>query len=159
ESGQGALSGAALKDLTSYNQNFANTAFNNAFNQYSSQYQNNFNNYQTAYSNAYNQYQTQQNNTFNRLYSLTGLGQNAAANTGEQGTALAGQQAQSAQNVGTALAAGQVGTANAISGGTNTLGSLALLPALMNSGGGSSPSTFDYNLGVGGTDTALPYLA
>ncbi len=95
--GQGALSGAALKDLSSFNQNQANTSFNNAF----------------------NQYQTQQGNIFSRLSGIAQLGQSSAANTGQQGTALAGQAAQSATNVGTALAAGQVGTANAISGGIN----------------------------------------
>lgn len=91
---QGALSGAALKDLISYNQGMAGTAFNNAF----------------------NQYQTQQGNIYSRLSNLANLGQNAASNTGQQGTALAGQAAQSAQNIGTAQAAGTVGAANAWSG-------------------------------------------
>lgn len=92
---QGALSGATMKDLIGYNQNLANTSFNNAF----------------------NQYQTQQGNIFNRLSGIAQLGQASANNTGQQGTALAGQAAQSATNIGTALAAGQVGAANAISGG------------------------------------------
>lgn len=91
---QGALSGAALKDLIGYNQGMAGTAFNNAF----------------------NQYQTQQGNIYSRLSNLANLGQNAASNTGQQGTALAGQAAQSAQNIGTAQAAGTVGAANAWSG-------------------------------------------
>lgn len=92
---QGALSGAALKDLISYNQGMAGTSFNNAF----------------------NQYQTQQGNIYSRLSNLANLGQNAASNTGQQGTALAGQAAQSAQNIGTAQAAGTVGAANAWSAG------------------------------------------
>lgn len=91
---QGALSGATMKDLIGYNQNLANTSFNNAF----------------------NQYQTQQGNIFNRLSGIAQMGQASANNTGQQGTALAGQAAQSATNVGTALAAGQIGSANAISG-------------------------------------------
>ena len=95
---QGALSGAALKDLTAYNQNYANTAYNNAF----------------------NQYQTQLGNTYSRLSGVAQLGQNAAANTGQQGTALAGQAAQSATNIGTAQAGGTVGAANAISGGLSS---------------------------------------
>jgi hypothetical protein len=101
-SGQGALSGAAQKDLMGYNQNMANTSFNNAF----------------------NQYQTQQGNIYSRLSNIANLGQNAASNTGQQGTALAGQASQSATNVGSALAAGQVGSANAWSGTANTLGGL-----------------------------------
>lgn len=110
-SGQGSLSGAALKDLISYNQNYANTAFGNAF----------------------NQYQTQQGNIYSRLAGVSQLGQAAAANTGQQGTALAGQAAQSAQNIGTAQAAGTVGSANAWSG---ALSNLAAPWIWANSGGG-----------------------
>lgn len=95
---QGALSGSALKDLIGYNQNYANTAYNNAF----------------------NQYQTQQGNAYSRLSGIAQLGQNAASNTGQQGTALAGSAAQSATNIGTALAGGTVGAANAISGGLSS---------------------------------------
>lgn len=102
---QGALSGAALKDLTSFNQNYANTAFNNAF----------------------NQYQTQQGNIYSRLAGLTQIGSSAAANLGAQGVQLAGQQAQSAQNIGTALAGGQVGAANAYGGALSSLGTLGML--------------------------------
>jgi hypothetical protein len=96
--GQGSLSGAALKDLTNYNQGLANTSFNNAF----------------------NQYQTQQGNIFSRLSGIAQLGQAAATNTGQQGTALAGQAGQAAQNIGTALAGGTVGAANAITGGLSS---------------------------------------
>lgn len=119
----GALSGAAQKDLMSYNQNFANTSFNNAF----------------------NQYQTQQGNIYSRLAGLAQLGQNAAANTGQQGTTLAGQAAQSATNIGTAQAAGQIGSANAITGGIN---SLSALPWLY-SAGGSGGSGLDSSWGSG----------
>jgi hypothetical protein len=92
---QGAESGAALKDLQSYNQNFANTSFNNAF----------------------NQYQTQQNNVFNRLSGLATLGSNA----GSAGTTGSAQFANSIGNttssIGASQAAGTVGAANALSGG------------------------------------------
>jgi hypothetical protein len=110
-SGQGALSGAAAKDLMNYNTSNANNAFGQAF----------------------NQYQTQQGNVFSRLFDVAQLGQNAAANTGQQGTALAGQQAQSAQNIGSAQAAGQIGAANAWSG---ALSSAA--PWLSYGGGGGT---------------------
>jgi hypothetical protein len=106
----GALSGAAQKDLISYNQNYANTAFNNAF----------------------NQYQTQQGNIYNRLSNLAQLGQNAAANTGQQGTQLAGNIGQSVASAGAAQAAGQIGAANAYSSGLQS----AALPWLMGGGGG-----------------------
>jgi hypothetical protein len=111
----GALSGSALKDLTGYNQSMANTSFYNAF----------------------NQYQTQQGNIYSRLSNIANLGQNAAANTGQAGTALAGQAAQSATNVGTALAGGTVGAANAYSSGLSNTANMGLLGALY--GGGASP--------------------
>ena len=122
---QGAESGAALKDLISFNQQDANTSFNNAF----------------------NQYQTQQNNVFSRLSGIAGLGQNAASNTGAQGTQLAGQQAQSATNIGTALASGTVGAANAASGSLSSLG--AYLGAF---GGGGTGNAYG-----GGSAGASPY--
>lgn len=108
----GAESGAAFKDLMGYNQNMANTAFNNAF----------------------NQYQTQQGNTYQRLMGMTTLGQNAAANLGAQGTNLAGNSASLAASLGASQAAGTIGQANAYSSGIN---SAAMIPWLMkNSGGG-----------------------
>jgi len=116
-SSQGALSGAALKDLIGYNQNYANTAFNSAF----------------------NQYQTQQGNTFQRLAGIAQLGQAAATNTGQQGTALAGQAAQSATNIGTAQAAGTVGAANALSGGLSNAATLSALYGGQAGGFGFTP--------------------
>lgn len=97
--GSGALSGAAQKDLISYNQNLANTSFNNAF----------------------SQYQTQQGNIYNRLFQLSNLGQNAAANTGMQGTQLAGNVGQAYANAAAAQAAGTIGAANAASSSLNSL--------------------------------------
>lgn len=111
--GAGALSGSAQKDLINYNQGLANTSFNSAF----------------------NQYQTQQGNIFSRLSGIAQLGQAAAANTGQQGTALAGQAAQSATNIGTAQAGGTIGSANAITGG------LSSAAPWLAYGGGGSPSS------------------
>jgi len=127
-SGQGALSGAAQKDLINYNQGLANTSFNNAF----------------------NQYQTQQGNIYSRLSGIANQGQNAASNTGAQGTALAGQAAQSATNVGSALAAGQVGAANAWSGAASSLGGLY---AAYGGGGSQAPAltSSQYSGGYGAT--------
>lgn len=107
-SSQGALSGAALKDLTSFNQNYANTAYNNAF----------------------NQYQTQQQNTYSRLSGIANLGQAAASQQAQSGTALAGQAATSATNVGVAQAGGTVGAASSLSSG---IGTAALYGGLLSS--------------------------
>lgn len=93
--GGSALGGPALKDLMKWNQDYAGTAYNDAFNRYT----------------------TQQNNTFSRLFQLTQLGQNAAAGVGSQGTALAGNAGQAATNAGSAYGAGIVGAGNAAAGG------------------------------------------
>jgi len=90
--GVGSLSGAALKDLMSFNQGMA----------------------ATGYQNAFNRFQTQQNNVFARLSGLMGTGQNAATNVGTAGTQLGTGIAQAQ-----AAAAGSIGSG--IVGATNSL--------------------------------------
>ncbi len=92
--GVGALSGPALKDLMSFNQGLANT----------------------NYSNYFNQFQTQQNNIFSRLSGIAQMGQNAAGNLGSSGTQLGTGIAQAQAGAGASLAAGMVGSTNAIAG-------------------------------------------
>jgi hypothetical protein len=121
--GAGALSGSAQKDLINYNQGLANTSFNNAFGQYT----------------------TQQNNIFSRLSGIAQLGQTAASNTGLQGTALAGQAGQAAVAAGSYGAAGTVGAANNISGGLS-----GALPWLSSGGGAPSYTTNGAITGGGG---------
>jgi len=128
--GQGALSGAALKDLISFNQGQAGTAFNNAF----------------------NQYQTQTGNIYSRLAGISNLGQSAASQQAQSGTALAGQAAQSAQNIGTALAGGTVGAANAWSGALSNAATPWLLAGNNNNPYASDP--YSYSLGGGGSVTS-----
>lgn len=89
--GSGAFSGAALKDLLGYSQNFARTGYNDAF----------------------NRHQVQTGNIFSRLSDIAHLGQNAAAGVGSQGTALAGNAGQMTSNAGSAAGAGIVGAGNA----------------------------------------------
>jgi hypothetical protein len=93
--GSGAMTGAALKDLLGYSQNFARTGYNDAF----------------------NRYQTSQGNIFSRLSSIAGLGQNAAAGVGAQGTQLAGNAGQMISNAGASSGAGIVGAGNALGEG------------------------------------------
>jgi hypothetical protein len=115
-SAQGAESGAALKDLQSYNQNFANTSFNNAF----------------------NQYQTQQNNVFSRLSGLATLGQAAASNQATGASATGANVGATAGTIGGAEAAGTVGAANALGGGATNA---AIWAAYGGGGSGISPSS------------------
>ena len=109
---QGALSGATVKDLMNFNQGMASQNYGTYF----------------------NQYQQQQNNIFNRLSSIAGLGQNAAANVGNQGTQLAGNAGQATAAAGASLAGGQIGVSNALSG------SAVPLAYLLNNGAGTSLS-------------------
>jgi hypothetical protein len=111
EASAGALSGAAQKDLMSYNQNAANTAFNNAF----------------------NQYQTQQGNIYQRLGSLAQLGQSAASNQATGASSFANGIGNSISNIGAAQAGGIVGATNSITGSINNA-----LPYLMAGNSGSS---------------------
>ena len=105
-SATGAESGAALKDLMGFNQGLANSSFNNAF----------------------NMYQTQQSNVFNRLNSIATLGSNAGSNQATGASTFGQGIGQSLTNTGTALAAGQVGQANAYAG---ALGGASYIPWLM----------------------------
>lgn len=101
----GLLTGQGGKDITQFNQNFAST----------------------GYQQAYQNFVTNQTNQYNRLSGVSTMGQNAAAGVGAQGTqvssnmantAMAGVGAQNNYLTGAAgaQAAGQVGTANAWSG-------------------------------------------
>jgi hypothetical protein len=107
-SSAGALSGAAQKDLMGFNQGYANSAYNNAF----------------------NQYQTQQGNIYQRLGGMAQMGQSAASNQATGASAFANGIGQSMTNTGNAQAGGTVGMANAAS----SIGSLAWLKG----GGGST---------------------
>ena len=111
----GALSGAAQKDLMGFNQGYANSAYNNAF----------------------NQYQTQQGNIYQRLGGMAQLGQSAASNQATGASSFANGIGQSMTNTGNAQAGGTVGMANAAS----SIGSLAWLQS---GSGGSTTSTPNY---------------
>lgn len=122
-SAQGAESGAALKDLMSFNQGLAGTSFNNAF----------------------NQYQTQNNNIFGRLNSIATLGSNAGSNSATGASTFANGISNSAQNVGTALAGGTVGAANALTGGLQSA-----VPWLQSGAGGNpnaNPNSYQNTAG------------
>lgn len=133
----GALSGAALKDLTNFSTGTAEQYYNNYFNQAQSQYTTNL-----------NSLESQQNNIFSRLSAIAGLGQNAASQVGNNGAQLSTGAAQAIAGAGASQAAGTVGSANAIAGGLsgagNTLGSYLTLGNMLS--GGSNSSSTDYGV-------------
>jgi hypothetical protein len=101
----GALSGPALRGLIDYNQAAGSQEYGASF----------------------DRFQTQQGNIYQRLLGLAGLGQSAAAGTGQQGVATGAQIGANIIGAGNAAAAGQVGAANAYGSAFGDLGSLALL--------------------------------
>jgi hypothetical protein len=139
----GVLSGSALKGLINYNQNMAGTAFQNAFNDY-----------QTQYGNQFNQYQTQNQNIYNRLSNLANLGENAAANVGQAATQTGANVANTQVGAGNAQAAGIMGTSNAISSAANNGMGYYMLNNLANSGGGFNSA---YQSAYSGFDNPANY--
>ena len=103
----GLLSGGTAKALDLYSQGVAST------------------NYQNTYNNALNQYLTQ----YNKLAGISGAGQQAAYQLGQQGGQYAQTAGQTQQNIGAITASGYVGAANALNSG---ISQTALLANMMN---------------------------
>jgi len=104
----GMVGGNALKGLQDYTQNYAGTAYQNAFNNYSAN----------------------QTNIYNRLAGIAGLGYQGAAGTANAQLGTGTNIAQLTQGIGQAQAAGQTGQANALAGGIGNLGNYAFLSSL-----------------------------
>lgn len=96
-------SGATLKALTRYGNDYGTTKFNDAF----------------------NRDQTQGNALANKLQSIAGLGQTSLGQTGALGASNASQVGENLIGAGNAQAAGGRAQSNAIVGGINQIGSYA----------------------------------
>ncbi len=113
----GAIGGNALSGLQSYAQNYAGNAYQQAFQNYTSQ----------------------QGNIYGRLGSLAQLGQASATGSASGAPLFAQGMSNTITGAGNALAAGQVGTANALGGGASNIANSYLLSNLyQNQGGGGS---------------------
>ena len=107
--GGGAIGGNALRGLEDYTQNYA----------------------QNAYQSAFNNFNTQRTGIYNTLAGIAGIGQNAtntSANAGQAATTAAGQ-----LGVGSAAAqaAGLTGAANALQGGVQNYQQNQILQAIL----------------------------
>jgi hypothetical protein len=120
---------------TANNQNIANfgaqtQAYNTQFNAALSGYQENQAASVQDYTTMYDATRGNQNYLLSALQGLSGSGQNAAANLGSLGAQSAQAQGGYLTDAGNALAAGQIGTANAAASGlgsvSNSLGSYLL---------------------------------
>lgn len=98
----GLLSGATQKALANYGQEAASQ----------------------EYGNAYNRFNADQTNQYNRLANLVGVGQNAAAQTGNAGLQTGQAIANNTMGAGNALAAGSIASSNAWANAGQQLGTM-----------------------------------
>lgn len=143
----GVLSGASLKDLLGFNQNMANT----------------------AYQNAYGRYMDTNQATYQRLSDLLGIGENAAAGVGNMGVQATNSIANTMTSGAAASAAGTMGSANALTGSINNgmgyymlnnmtggklFGTGSSVPtSVINAANASSDPIASLNAGMGWTST------
>lgn len=99
----GLLSGATLKALQGYGQDMASQ----------------------EYQNAYNRFNADQTNQYNRLSNLVGIGQNAAAQTGNAGAQTAQAIANNTMQGANSQAAGTIAAGNSVANGFGSLLGLA----------------------------------
>lgn len=121
----GLISGAALKAAGRYGQDMASQEYQNAF----------------------NRYQIERNAQLAPLQSLAGVGQTTAAQLGQTGAANAANVGNLITGAGAAQAAGQIGQANAITGGLGTYLNYSQGNALLNAL--RTPQTAGINPGYG----------
>lgn len=125
-------SGGTMKGLNRYAQGYASDEFNN----------------------AYARHRGDLTDRFNRLAAISGVGQQAAQNLGQLGAQHSGQMSNLYGALGNAQAAGAIGTANAVSGGMQTLGNLAMMGGMGMSGGFGGMGG-----GGGGSGMSIPMQA
>lgn len=113
------LSGAAMKELTRFNEDYAGTKFDNAFNRNLSTYSTNLNRRQNEWNTNLGAYNQNRNTIYNFLTGQSQMGQNSAAQVGAQGNQTANNVANNITSAGNAQAAGQVAGSNALVSGLN----------------------------------------
>jgi len=101
----GMVGGNALQGLNTFSQNYA----------------------QGAYQNAFNNYQAQQTNIYNKLAGIAGIGMAGATGAANAQIGTGTNVANITQGIGNAQAAGQIGQANAISGAVGNVGNAGAL--------------------------------
>lgn len=117
----GLLSGAALKGINRFSQNFASN----------------------EYGNAYNRFNQDQSNKFNRLASIAGIGQTATNQVQQAGQNYATNAGNAMMGAGNAIAAGQVGASNAISGALNNVSQYNMMNSMLSQPSGlNTPTSF-----------------
>lgn len=113
------LSGAALKELDRYNQDYAGTKFGDAFNRSLSTYNTNLGAKKNAWDTNLGAYNDNRNRVFNFLNGVSTLGQNSAAGTGAAALQVANNVGSNMLGSANAQAASTVAGGNALQSGIN----------------------------------------
>jgi len=130
----GIVGGNAQKALQDYTQNYAGTAYQNAF----------------------NNYQTQRTNVLNNANQLAGIGQNAVQGSANAQLGIGTNISNITQGIANAQAAGTIGSANAISGGLQNAGNLYALSNLIGNNKTNGVINNPYTGTVNGPDYSQP---
>lgn len=128
----GAIGGNALQGLTNYGQDLASTEYGNAF----------------------NRYQTQRSNIYNTLASIAGIGQTAQGQTSNLAQNVVGNIGQAQIGGASATAGGQVGVANALSGGVQNYGNMQYLSSLLK----PTPTNYGVTVPQSGAGPNIDYM-
>lgn len=122
-------SGAALKGASTYATGLADSTYNDVYNRALQTFQTNYNSAA---------------NNVNRLQGLVSNGQNAAATNGSLGASTANSVGNTLTSAANATASGTVGSANALSGALNSVGSNAMLYGLTQNNASGSAASSNY---------------
>jgi hypothetical protein len=113
------LSGAAMRELTRFNEDYAGTKFNDAYNRNLSTYNTNLTRRQNEWNTNLNAYNQNRNTIYNFLTGQSQMGQNSAAQVGASGVQTANNVGNNIMGAGNAQAAGAVASGNALASGIN----------------------------------------
>lgn len=116
----GAFTGGTLKSLASFDTGLADSTYNDVFSRALQGYGASMGTYQANLA--------AQAQGFNQLSSIAGLGENAAANAGNNGAAASNTIGNTLTNLGSAQAAGTIGSASALTSGISGATNSATLP-------------------------------
>ena len=166
------LSGGAMKELARFNEDYAGTKFDNAFNRNLSTYSTNLNRRQNEWNTNLGAYNQNRNTIYNFLTGQSTMGQNSAAQVGTNNQQTANSVANNIMGSGNAQAAGQVASSNALASGingavnnynsTNNLNSAAGWNNLLSSQGGGYSGYTGYtgnNDSIGNMNTQRGWTA
>lgn len=127
----GLLSGATLKALSRFGNDYATTKTTGAYGRFDSEQQQGYGRYVDKYNrfnsdqdrgynryvDKYNRFNTDRDSTFNKLSAIAGTGQTATNQVGVAGQNYANRVSNTAEGMGNATAAAGIAGSNAISGG------------------------------------------